>query len=357
MENSMDALHDSGVQLVQYLQMNYMSSQDWFVFVSFAADLRNTFFIFFPIWFHLCESVGIKLIWVAVIGDWLNLVFKWILFGQRPYWWVHDTNYYHNVSTPVIQQFPVTCETGPGSPSGHAMGSAGVYYVMVTSLLTIVLGKKRPITFKKRCFQASLWTGFWAVQACVCASRIFLAAHFPHQVITGVLSGIMVAEIFDHVQTIYKVSLKKYIYTTLFLFSFALGFYLLLKAVGVDLLWTLEKAKRWCAQPEWINIDTTPFAGLLRNLGILLGLGLALNSQMYKESCQGKLGGQVTFRLCCIIASLLVLHLFDSFKPPTKVEMIFYSLSFCKSAAVPLTCVGIIPYCISQVMNQRKKVK
>uniref|UniRef100_A0A674JXV1 Phosphatidic acid phosphatase type 2/haloperoxidase domain-containing protein n=1 Tax=Terrapene triunguis TaxID=2587831 RepID=A0A674JXV1_9SAUR len=63
-----------------------------------------------------------------------------ILFGQRPYWWVHETGYYGNASTPVIQQFPLTCETGPGSPSGHAMGSAGVYYVMVTALLPCVQG-------------------------------------------------------------------------------------------------------------------------------------------------------------------------------------------------------------------------
>ncbi|XP_039372346.1 glucose-6-phosphatase-like isoform X4 [Mauremys reevesii] len=138
----MDLLHSAGVQVVQYLQENYQGSQDWFLFISFAADLRNTFFILFPIWFHLCEAVGVKLIWVAVIGDWLNLVFKWILFGQRPYWWVHETDYYGNASTPVIQQFPLTCETGPGSPSGHAMGSAGVYYVMVTALLPCAQGTR-----------------------------------------------------------------------------------------------------------------------------------------------------------------------------------------------------------------------
>ncbi|XP_044153589.1 glucose-6-phosphatase catalytic subunit 1-like [Bufo gargarizans] len=356
METGMDALYHSGVQMVQYLQMNYKGSQDWFMFISFAADLRNTFFVFFPIWFHLCESVGIKLIWVAVIGDWLNLVFKWILFGQRPYWWVHDTEYYNNMTAPTIQQFPVTCETGPGSPSGHAMGSAGVYYVMVTSLLTILLNKKHSITFKSRCLQAALWAGFWVVQICVGLSRIFLAAHFPHQVVCGVISGMLVAEVFGNVRYIYKASLKRYVYTTLFLFSFALGFYLVLKAVGVDLLWTLEKAKRWCDRPEWIHIDTTPFAGLLRNLGILFGLGLALNSQMYKESCQGKLSRQFPFRLCCMATSLLVLHIFDSFKPPTNVEMIFYLLSFCKSAAVPLTCVGIVPYCISHIINKKEKI-
>ncbi|XP_053309909.1 glucose-6-phosphatase catalytic subunit 1-like [Spea bombifrons] len=351
----MDELHDSGVKMVQYLQMNYKGSEDWFMFVSLAADLRNTFLIFFPICFHLCKSVGIKLIWVAVVGDWLNLVFKWILFGQRPYWWVYDTDFYNNMSTPIIQQFPVTCETGPGSPSGHAMGSSGVYYVMVTSLTALFLKKKRALSFKNRCLQVFLWTGFWAVQACVCLSRVFLAAHFPHQVISGVISGIMVAEIFDHIQAIYKASLKKYICTTLFMFSFALGFYFLLKSVGVDLLWTLEKAKKWCAKPEWIYIDTTPFAGLCRNLGIFFGLGLALNSQMYKDSCRGKLANQFTFRIWCIVASLFVLHIFDNFKPPTKVEMLFYILSFFKSIAVPLTCVGIVPYCVSQVINRKEK--
>lgn len=77
MNTMMDAMHDYGVTATQYLQTNYKDAQDWFLFVSFAADLRNTFFIFFPIWFHLRASVGIKLIWVAVVGDWLNLVFKW----------------------------------------------------------------------------------------------------------------------------------------------------------------------------------------------------------------------------------------------------------------------------------------
>ncbi|KAG8446624.1 hypothetical protein GDO86_014178 [Hymenochirus boettgeri] len=356
MENRIDILHDSGVQMVQYLQHNYKTSQDWFMFISFAADLRNTFFIFFPIWFHLCESVGIRLIWVAVIGDWLNLMFKWVLFGQRPYWWVHDTDYYSNISVPVIQQFPITCETGPGEKSIHAMGSAGVYYVMVTALTTVFLKKRHSPTFKKRFFQALLWSGFWTVQVCVCLSRVFLAAHFPHQVITGVISGIVVAEIFEHVQFIYNASLKKYINTTLFLLVFALSFYLILKAAGVDLLWTLEKAKRWCLKPEWVHIDTTPFAGLFRNLGILFGLGLALNSQLYKESCQGKQGQQLIFRFYCIIASLLVLHLFDSFKPPCKEEILFYALSFGKSAAVPITCIGLIPYCTYHIVNRKCKV-
>ncbi|XP_023581016.1 glucose-6-phosphatase catalytic subunit 1 isoform X2 [Trichechus manatus latirostris] len=114
MGEGMNVLHDFGIQSTHYLQVNYQNSQDWFILVSVIADLRNAFYVLFPIWFHLREAVGIKLLWVAVIGDWLNLVFKWILFGQRPYWWVLDTDFYSNTSVPLIKQFPVTCETGPG---------------------------------------------------------------------------------------------------------------------------------------------------------------------------------------------------------------------------------------------------
>ncbi|XP_003414313.3 glucose-6-phosphatase catalytic subunit 1 isoform X2 [Loxodonta africana] len=354
MGDSMNVLHDFGIQSTHYLQVNYQNSQDWFILVTMIADLRNAFFVLFPIWFHLREAVGIKLLWVAVIGDWLNLVFKWILFGQRPYWWVLDTDYYSNTSVPLIKQFPVTCETGPGSPSGHAMGTAGVYYVMVTSTLSIFQGKKKP-TYRLRCLNVILWLGFWVVQLNVCLSRIYLAAHFPHQVVAGVLSGIAVAETFHHIRSIYNASLKKYSFITFFLFSFAIGFYLLLKGLDVDLLWTLEKAKRWCERPEWVLIDSTPFASLFRNLGTLFGLGLALNSSMYRESCKGKLRMWLPFRLSCILASLIFLHLFDSLKPPSQIELLFYVLSFCKSAAVPLASASLIPYCLMWVLGQPDK--
>ncbi|XP_032891134.1 glucose-6-phosphatase-like [Amblyraja radiata] len=354
MDAGMDLLHSSGVELVQYLQLNYRDSQSWFTFISFAADLRNTFFVFFPIWFHLCEAVGVKLIWVAVIGDWLNLIFKWILFGQRPYWWVHETSYYGNSSVPVLEQYPITCETGPGSPSGHAMGSAGVWYVMVSAFLASVFRKKQQGA-RRGWARAGLWTIFWAIQFCVCLSRVFVATHFPHQVFLGVLSGMVVAEVFGRINAIYNASFKRYLQITLFLFSFALGFYLLLKVLGVDLLWSLEKAQRWCARAEWVHINTTPFAGLVRNMGALFGLGLALNSPIYAESCKGKRGQQLSFRISCIVASLIVLHLFDSMKPPTQTEFLFYFLSFCKSAAVPLTAAAFVPFCVSQLVNRQDK--
>ncbi|KAG7263188.1 hypothetical protein CRUP_035766, partial [Coryphaenoides rupestris] len=67
----------------------------------------------------------------------------------------------------------------------------------------------------------------------VCASRVYVSAHFPHQSISS--AGV-----------------KQYPCITLVLSCSAVGFYLLLKSlVGVDLLWTLEKAQKWCVRPEW----------------------------------------------------------------------------------------------------------
>lgn len=44
-----------------------------------------------------------------------------VLFGERPYWWVHDTKFYGAEERPSLEQFPITCETGPGTkPSSSA---------------------------------------------------------------------------------------------------------------------------------------------------------------------------------------------------------------------------------------------
>ncbi|MEQ2208009.1 Glucose-6-phosphatase catalytic subunit 1, partial [Xenoophorus captivus] len=187
---------------------------------------------------------------------------------------------------------------------------------------------------------------------CVCLSRVFIAAHFPHQVVAGVITGMIVAEAFNRTQWIYSASMKKYFYTTLFLTTFAIGFYVLLKALGVDLLWTLEKAQKWCVRPEWVHLDTTPFASLLRNMGTLFGLGLGLHSPLYTET---KKSSSALARAGCIVSSLFLLHLFDSFKPPTHTAALFYLLSFCKSATVPLVTVSIIPYCVNRAISQQMK--
>ncbi|XP_068192458.1 glucose-6-phosphatase catalytic subunit 1 [Antennarius striatus] len=357
----MDLLHSSGVSSTYYLQTHFSHNQKYFLSVSMATDLRNTFFLLFPIWFHVRQAEAIKLVWVAVVGDWVNLMLKWLLFGERPYWWVQETDYYRNSSQPMIEQFPMTCETGPGSPSGHAMGTAAVYYTMMSSLLTIALKREEHqirrcqtnnLYLSNRCVRVSLWTLFWCVQVCVCLSRVFVAAHFPHQVITGVVIGILVAESMNRTQQIHEAGLGSYLLTSLLLLSLALLLYLLLQLVGIDLLWSVEKAQCWCHRAEWVSVDTSPLASLFRNTGSLLGLGLGLHCPHKVVFAKGAEG--TIYRFICLSATLVMLHLFDSaFRPPVHIGALFYLLSFCKSATVPLATVVIVPHCVTVALGYR----
>ncbi|XP_040923112.1 glucose-6-phosphatase a, catalytic subunit, tandem duplicate 1 [Toxotes jaculatrix] len=350
----MDLLHSWGVELAVHLQTRYRRYEGLFSLASTVADLHTTFFWLFPIWFHLRRDTGLRLIWVAVIGDWLNLVLKWILFGERPYWWVHETQFYGAGPVPSLRQFPITCETGPGSPSGHAMGAAGVWYVMVTALLSLATEKQCPPLLYKF-LQIGLWALMGLVELVVCMSRVYMAAHFPHQVIAGVITGVLVAEVVSKQKQIYSTSMEKYIFTTLFLTSFAVGFYLLLKALGVDLLWTMEKAQKWCIRPEWVHLDTAPFASLLRNMGSLFGLGLGLHSPLHTEI--EKKNTSAPFKMGCIIFSLFLLQLLDGWTFAADNHMTFYVLSFGKSAVALLIPTTLVPWALCRICKGKREDK
>lgn len=59
------------------------------------------------------------------------------MHGDRPYWWIHevDTNKNSSLALPDILQYSTTCETGPGTPSGHSMAMSAVWYVLTRSFV------------------------------------------------------------------------------------------------------------------------------------------------------------------------------------------------------------------------------
>uniref|UniRef100_A0A8D3CQS3 Glucose-6-phosphatase catalytic subunit 2 n=1 Tax=Scophthalmus maximus TaxID=52904 RepID=A0A8D3CQS3_SCOMX len=91
----MDFAHSSGILFIQHLQNNY-------------RQYHNVL--------HFIHNF-----------DWLNHIFKWILFGQQPYR-VQETSFYHKTTLTLVF-------LSAGSPSGHALGSSCVWYVMITSAL------------------------------------------------------------------------------------------------------------------------------------------------------------------------------------------------------------------------------
>ncbi|KAG7219840.1 hypothetical protein INR49_005862 [Caranx melampygus] len=287
----MDLLHSWGVELAVYLQTQYSSYEGLFSLASTVADLHTAFFWLFPIWFHLQRDTGLRLIWVAVIGDWLNLVLKWVLFGERPYWWVRETGSMEQTRSRLCSSSPSHVKLDQSLRSCYGCSRC---LVCDGNGATLHSNREAMPLFTVQMF---LWTLLGLVELVVCMSRVYMAAHFPHQVVAG----------------------------------------------------------KWCIRPEWVHLDTTPFASLLRNMGTLFGLGLGLHSPLYSQTKKKKTSA--AFKMGCIVISLLLLQLLDGWTFSSGNLTTFYFLSFAKSAVALLIPTTLVPGALCRIFKGKREDK
>ncbi|KAG7507704.1 glucose-6-phosphatase 3 [Solea senegalensis] len=254
----MEAVYSQGISLAEALQERTMSHEKFWLTVTYLGDPNAAFFLIFPFTYFISKRTGVAVLWVAAISEWLNLVFKWMLFGERPFWWIGESGLYVN-KQPKVQQFPSTCETGPGSPSGHAMVTAAVWWAVVSSLGSFLYSRTpRYVTFNvfsflffKESLNLSLNLLIYAssvvlssapyllyvlMLVAVGISRVFILAHFPHQVVAGSITGIILGIILSR-----RVPAGR---PLLFFFSVSIGLLLSalsihagLQQLGFDLSW------------------------------------------------------------------------------------------------------------------------
>lgn len=161
-----------------------------------------------------------------------------MLFGERPYWWIGESRLFVGVQ-PKLHQFPCTCETGPGerpskpnemkpaalliqhrqsSKAGvcvslresirtrHGDGSrlvgGGVLAQVISVLSDSQVNKTKPepcvwltdltattVSVFSLLMSAAPCLLYGLVLVAVGLSRIFVLAHFPHQVVAGCITG------------------------------------------------------------------------------------------------------------------------------------------------------------------------
>ncbi|NWY51021.1 G6PC3 phosphatase, partial [Chionis minor] len=179
----MDALHTAGIRFAEALQSGPPWLEKFWISVTSLADPKCIFTVCFPLAYYLDRKVGVSVLWIGLVSEWLNVVLKWFLFGERPFWWVHESGLV-NKELVVLRQFPVSCETGPGDPSGHCMITGAALWPLVTALTALASRHSRSLAVKLSPFGA-----YALLQLAVGLSRIFVLAHFPHQVVSGLLAG------------------------------------------------------------------------------------------------------------------------------------------------------------------------
>ncbi|XP_048646443.1 glucose-6-phosphatase 3 isoform X4 [Marmota marmota marmota] len=226
----MESAMGAGIVMAEALQNQLPWLENVWLWVTFLGDPKILFLFYFPVAYYASRRVGIAVLWISLITEWLNLVFKWFLFGDRPFWWVHESGYYSQ--TPArVHQFPSSCETGPGSPSGHCMVTGAAFWPIMTAVSSQVAARTR-----SRWVRVIPSLAYCTFLLAVGLSRIFLLAHFPHQVLAGLITGAVLGWLMTPRVPMER-ELSFYGLTALALMLGASLIYWTLFSLGLDLSW------------------------------------------------------------------------------------------------------------------------
>jgi len=348
----MDLLHENSISAISVIQTSFHQQKSLMFLLSNLFDPRYAFLFYAPLVFSLDRYTGRKLMWVTVMAEWSNHILKWLMHGERPYWWIHETSIYNKTGEsrlPAIQQYFMTCETGPGSPSGHAMVTAAVWYILIEALL-----RQRGTLTKRSILNRICWSSYTIVLCCVSLSRIYLAAHFPHQCLLGTVIGVAVAMLVSNLDTD-SFSQKQYVLGTLGLFMSALSTYALLTTMGFNPMWSVERALKWCAKREHVHLDTTPFFSMMRYCGFFFGMGLGLHSELHRIATKQRF--TTTMKIIAAVLAVSFAKGTEFFPLPKSNVYFCYLIVFLISAVLPYVFVAVIPYILSKVSFKSQKTK
>lgn len=199
----------------------------------------------------------------------------------------------------------------------------------------------------------SLWAVLMIILVFVSVSRVFIATHFPHQVIMGTVIGLILALVVQNYKTVLinmSVSVRYCALCSLLLVTTTLASYLFLSFLVYDPSISVTKAQKWCIKPSYIHLDTTPFYAMVRDSGATLGLGISVgivSSAVRGGNWRGlRVGvGQLSLLSASfkVVLSILLLQLLEAISLPKSSPLLFYVAGYVRCAFIPIIVILIIP--------------
>jgi hypothetical protein len=184
----------------------------------------------------------------------------------------------------------------------------------------------------------------WVAVCVVGVSRVLISSHFLHQILCGLLFGVLIhAAISRHLSTLLHSSTNSkfcaMIGVAVVMVSLALFLFHSWTRLGMDPGFSIALAKRFCADSRWVKLNTTPLFSLMRSAGTVVGVALvtALRPLSQQQRTLHSLAG-------LLISALLIGCL--EMVPMTTEITTFYVQSLCMCAMIPLT-VGTVHFLIS----------
>ncbi|KDR10618.1 Glucose-6-phosphatase 2 [Zootermopsis nevadensis] len=330
---------------IKSIQTTFPRGDNFFFSISYFADPLYSFTYLVPLTAGLNTGLAADMLMVSIMAEWFNTLLKWLLMDHRPFWWVHETNVYGKGLRPLLRQTPLTCETGPGSPSGHVQGASSLMYVVLQHVIrTFIVSSKKMDGSMKRYVRVTLWTLYTLLMILVSISRLYTATHFPHQTLLGLVAGLFTAWLFIEegqytlTERWRSASRLQMLLGGVAMIAVSFGAYWLQRLLGVDPQWSVRLAFKWCEQPDWIHVNTTPLFSLVRDCGSMFGLAMAspATTRIYKQT-----HNNIIITMICTLF-LMVAFNFATDAVPTSDVRLFYVCQFILHAVKPyLLFIGI----------------
>ncbi|XP_044738737.1 glucose-6-phosphatase catalytic subunit 1 [Chrysoperla carnea] len=337
-----NTLLKSGITAIQSVQTTFANHEESILSASHLGHPDYALSILFPILAAFDTKLAGEVFFSGIVADWINAILKWIFMEDRPYWWVHETDVYGKLTRPEIKQTSVTCETGPGFPSGHLMSTASVLFA-----ITLFSAKKKPR------LSYILWTLYLVALIAVSLSRMFVAAHFPHQCVVGAFLGYIVARSLSDCGGYFskwkQCSRIKMLAITSTMLGITFGVYWAQKGLGFDPQWSVKLAFKWCQKPENIHVSSTPIYSLVRLLGSAYGIAMVspINIRIRPEGISPTIGIAVTLFCCGVLRYIEQLI-------PSQSVVQFYVCHFVIAMMYPICLLALIPK-VAAVKSKKPK--
>lgn len=277
-----------------------------------------------------------------MIAEWSNAIIKWIIREDRPFWWVRETKIYGDMY-PHLRQTQLTCETGPGNPSGHVMGVAAALYVIINAFVN-KYSKRNNNELSKSLMKSTFWSLYVILVALVSVSRMYLATHFPHQCLFGAILGFLIGKYFGNTSSYltkywHHCNKLKMLIIVLTATIITISIYWLQKAFGIDPQWSVKMAFKWCEHPENVHVNTTPLFTLVRDIGI--GFGIISVSPIINMITRSERHSPMIGAACVLVYCSALLMAQASV--PTHDARLFYICHALLYSTMPHVLIGFMP--------------
>jgi membrane-associated phospholipid phosphatase len=237
----MQTLLDFGIRFIAALQ----ALGDWQTLPMKAFSFMGTeefYMIVLPIvYWCFSTALGMRIAVILMVSGGFKDAFKMAFHGPRPYW----------VSTDVKA---FAAETSFGVPSGHSMDAVAVWGIIAT------WARKK-----------WLWIVALLIIFLIGLSRLYLAVHFPHDVLAGWLIGALLVWLTARFWAPVTAWARKQAFSRQILIAFLASLALLLLPV---LVYIWNKTTGWQAPQAWASFATQAISleGAFTVTGTLFGL-------------------------------------------------------------------------------------